>query len=87
MLPIYSQFDYERIRAERERGMEQARRRKLARESRRNRGTPSSGVRLSRLVDAVQMRVRLRLRRATVRESLDVPCADRPCLEIVRGAE
>jgi hypothetical protein len=87
MLPIFSRFDYERIRAEKERDLQQARLRKLARESRRGRETQTFRIRISRLGDSIQMFVRLHLPRPTVQEPLQVPCADCRCLELARVRE
>jgi hypothetical protein len=87
MLPIFSRFDYERIRAEKERDLQQARLRKLARESRRGREKLTFGIRLSRLGNAIQMFVRLHLPHPTVQEPLQAPCADCRCMEIARIRE
>lgn len=70
MVPIFSQFDYERIRAEREQAMQQAALRKLARDTRRNRENSSRGMWLSRILSVARAHFQRSSRPLTVREPL-----------------
>jgi hypothetical protein len=68
MVPMFSRFDYERIRAEREREIQRAALRRLARDTRRNRQASSHNMRLSRIFSAFRAHFRRESRQPMVLE-------------------